>query len=700
MANTVSYIYEIIDRYTKTLAKIAKETRRYDKVVKDLTKHSQTLTKELGRQARAFREVNKSQNLSKKSMQGFATSSLAATRGMNEFVSAGKRLDKTTQDVRELKDQITAMRKAAADSTRQLRALSKVRIAGMMPGGGIAPGGRGGARARGGGAPVGGKGMGVAGFGAGIAATGLTLGLKSVISISSEMEDAMGDIARVVEMGDKQLIGFETTLENLSEELGQSKLGLAEMAFEAGKLGTLPENLEEAARLSAKMAKAFDMMDREAGEAIGSIQAKMGLMGDDTVKLLDSVNFLADNTSASSSRMIEVIKRLSGDFSVLNLPPEVAAGWAGFADQIEVTPQLAASGMRMMITKMKDLPGMINKMQTEPTKALNDELVKMSKMGPVVLNTYIKKVFGPEAGRFVMKAVSRVKLFQTTMEKALSPEAAGSMDRELKQILKRSSTRFKIFGETVTNTMDSIGDTMMPSTVEMSDQLTKLVDDFGEWVKLNPEIVKFGGSLLAVTAAVGALSVAVTLLGFVFTPISVAILAIGTAVAGVIYIFKKWKDSGGDLEKMFESMGEDLDGLIKKLGKLFDATVRAMDPEKYKTGKEFFAKQTPLSGMEIQEFEKKHGLPAVGKLPLLSMQETLLAKQSEAYSVLPSGFNTIMASLGKEGAANVAARRNQGAQNVTVGGEIGVTASNGASIDSASITLDGGANLAYSGGAQ
>lgn len=695
MANTVSYIYEIIDRYTKTLAKIAKETRRYDKVVKDLTKHSQTLTKELGRQARAFREVNKSQNLSKKSMQGFATSSLAATRGMNDFISAGKRLDRTTQDVRELKDQIKAMRKAAADSTRQLRTMSKVRIAGMMPGGGIAPTGRG--RARGGGVPAGGKGMGMAGFGAGIAATGLTLGLKSVISISSEMEDAMGDIARVVEMGDKQMAGFETTLENLSEELGQSKLGLAEMAFEAGKLGTLPENLEEAVRLSAKMAKAFDMMDREAGEAIGSIQAKMGLMGDDTVKLLDSVNFLADNTNAGSARMIEVIKRLSGTFSILKLPPEVAAGFAGFADQVEVTPQLAASGMRMMIRQMRKMPGMTTRMMEDPIGAVNEQLEHMAKMGPEVQTKFIQKVFGPEAGRFVEKTVSKIDLFRSTMEKALSTKAVGSMDRELKQILKRSGTRFKILGETITNTMDSIGDTMMPSTVEMSDQLTKLVNDFGEWVKLNPEIVKFGGSILAVTAAVGALSVAVSLLGFVFTPISLIILTIGTAIAGVIYLFKKWKDSGGNVIGMLKGISEDVSGLTEKLGKLYDATARAMDPEKYKTGKEFFAKQTPLSGMEIQEFEKKHGLPAVGKLPLLSMQETLLAKQSEAYNILPSGFNTIMSSLGKEGANSVSERRNQGAQNVTVGGEIGVTASNGASVDSANITLDGGANLAYSG---
>lgn len=673
MANTVSYVYEIIDRYTKTLAKIAKETRRYDAIVKDLTKHTQVLTKELGRQSRAFREVNKNQNLSKKSLQGFSTGTLTATRRLDEFVSAGKRLDKTTQDVRELKDQITAMRKAATQGAQQLKALSKVRIAGMMPGGGVAPTGRG--RARGGGVRGGGLGRfaaggGVGGLGGAIGTIGITAGLKNMIMASSTMEDAMGDIARVTDMGNKELLAFEEQLGTMSEELVKSKLGLAEMAFEAGKLGVLPENMEEFLRLSAKAAVAFDMMDQETGRVIGSIRAKMGLMGDDTVKLLDSVNFLADNTSASGARMIEVIERLSGTFSILKLPPEVAAGFAGFADQVEVTPQLAASGMRMMIRQMRKMPGMTTKMMEDPIGAVNQQLEIMSKLGPEVQTKYIQKVFGPEAGRFVEKAVSRIDLFRETMKKALSPEAADSMQREFEKKLKLSGRTFELFGFTVTNTMDDIGDILKPSAKGMTENLIEMVKQFREWAKVHPVLIGLGGTILTITAAIGALSISIGILGAIFAPIVGLIAAISFPVWAVIAAVAALTAVSIDAFNNFDNA---MDGYGKLFDYLGDRVSNAMDG---------YVKFFDYLGDEMN-----NAMEGWGKL--FDYLGEKIGFNAE--------INAPVTSLGKEGASNVAARRNQGAQSVTMGGEIQVSASNGASIDSAEIGLDGGQNLAYSG---
>lgn len=362
------------------------------------------------------------------------------------------------------------------------------------------------------------------------------------VKISSDMEDAMSDVGRVVTATGDQLTAFENKLETMSEHLGKNKVGLAQMAFEGGKLGIALKDMEPFLDLVTKTAIAFDLEDQEAGRAIGSIRAKMGLMNDDVKVLLDSVNFLADNTSASGARMINVIERISGTMKLLNVPPEATAALAGFADQLEVTSELAASGLRMFITKMKQVPGNTTKLMTDPIGTVRKELEKIAKMGPELRTRFIEKAFGAEAGRFVEKMVANVDLFGKTVDTAFSTKAIGSMQRELENQLKRSSISFKRFRQTGTNTMDSIGDAIKPLVVSFAKLITPVIDVIGRFAKAFPKIFQFIAVVTVLTAVLGLLMVVFGAVALAIGLISAPVLIVAAAIAALGAVIVFWDD--------------------------------------------------------------------------------------------------------------------------------------------------------------
>lgn len=541
-----------------------------------------------------------------------------------------------------------------------------------------------------------------------LGALGLGAALKKVISVSSDMEDAMSDIGRVTDVSAAGLANFEDKLEKMSEHLGKSKRGLAEMAFEGGKLGVTVANMEDFLMMTARTAIAFDMVDQEAGRAIGSIQAKMGLAGKETEKLMDSLNFLADNTSANGARMIEITERLSGTFKILELPPEVSAAFAGFADQVEVTPQLAASGLGMMIRKMREMPGMTKKMMSDPIGTVNKQLERMAKMGPELRTRFMQKVFGAEASRFVEKAVANISLYQTTVEKAMSAEAAGSMQRELENQLNRSSKTFERFSTTVTNTFDTIGDVLKPFAVTMAKIFTSILVNVREFAKLNPTVVKFGAAFAAlivvftaVAATIGMLMAAMAPLTAFLATFAVPIAAVIAAIAGLSIAFSEWLETGHPIIKMLQDIGNDILGIITPFGELLGIVGDA--------GEDFgglggfierfgFAVMGALTPLRML-LKMMRGVVEVGSAMLGGdfggALDIIKSTGAELFDIGKAGVESFGAAFGMDNANAVAGK--SAAQQVNIAGNIGVTATGGAKVEAADINLNGGANLAYGG---
>lgn len=401
----------------------------------------------------------------------------------------------------------------------------------------------------------------------GVLAVSMGIVAKKLVDKSIEMEDAIADVARVTSGTDKQFKDFEGTLESMSEKLGKSKLGLAQMAFEGGKLGTTLKDMEPFLMMVSKTAIAFDMADEEAGRAIGSIQAKMGLMNDETQKLLDSMNFLADTTTANGARMVDILERTSGTMSLLKVPPEAVASLVAIADQLEVSGELAASGLNMFFGRMERFPGMVTKLMNDPLGATREVLQKISAMGPEVQANFIRKAFGDESGRFVKKMVANIELFDKSVENAFSLEAVGSMNRELENQLARSSKTIQVFSETTKNTMQSIGDALKPMFAGVAKLLTPVIDGIGNFVKQNPKIAQLAATFATVTVAVAGLAAALVAIKFAFALIGGTVVIVIGIIAGIvtaiIALATHWDEVVAFMKSAFNSFIEGVKNLFQ-----------------------------------------------------------------------------------------------------------------------------------------
>lgn len=345
----------------------------------------------------------------------------------------------------------------------------------------------------------------------------------------TNLEDALFDVQRVTDMTSGSLNAFRSDIEKMSEELGRPAVALAQIAFEGGKLGVAEKDLMGFTNQVVKMAVAFDMTEQSAGQAIGSIQAKMGLTLASVTELADSVNFLADNTASNGARMIEILARVSGTFKTLRIPPQASASLAGFADQLEVTPELAASGLNMAFRKMMKMPGMMTKLLKDPMKAFQSELSRFNKMPEAKRAGELFKEYGDEAGRFMLKAVGNVELLDKTMSAAFSSGAIGSMDREMANRAGRTSTKWSRAMESMNNAFSAFGEAIAPAILAIADVITPIAKGFRDFSKNHPGISAIAGSIAVV--AVGMLALLVPL-GFIISGMGSLITALPIVAAG------------------------------------------------------------------------------------------------------------------------------------------------------------------------
>lgn len=508
MAFNIAYTYQLIDKYTAPIQKIIAATRahtRYLKENQDAIKASNaTLTK----------MANRSERLN---------GSLKALEGNNA-------LRHLTNQAKELNAQVDKMGRA------------------KLPG---LPG-SGGAHAEiGGGKGIGGR---MSRFGA--AASGLTgigtgVGISAVLKQTAAVENAMIDMGRATDLPAAELRKFEERFMSLSEKIGISTDKLAIMAFEGSKTGIDTKDLDRYVKITANAAVSFEILEQEAGRALGSIKAKMALNIGQLEQLMDRVNFVADATSADGERMINIIERLSGVFNTLKVPPEVAAGLAAVADQLEFSPELAASGMQMVIGKMMQAPKLAEKMIRAPVDTIRGLFMKLAKLPEAKRIAAATKLFGSEAARFAVKMASNMDLFDATMKKAADAKAIGSMEREMASKLKSLTKLWQNMKNAVTNVMVAIGEGLAPDIKRFGEYLREITPQIREFVRTHPEIVKFAAGLAAAVAIITLAVPVAWALGAAFSFVAAGIgllsgpliIAIGL-VAGLASRWNDWVESG------------------------------------------------------------------------------------------------------------------------------------------------------------
>lgn len=536
MAFNIAYTYQLIDKYAAPIQKIIAATRAHTKAIKE--------------QQAAIKAANSTLTLMANRAERLG-GSLKALEGNNSL------------------KHLTGQAKAL---NAEMEKMARAKLPGMpgAGGGGKIPGV----------APGGGHGQAAAGsrmsrFGA--AASGLTgigagAGMSAVLKQTAAVENAMIDLGRATDLPAADLKAFEDRLMSLSEQIGISTDKLAIMAFEGSKTGIDTKDLDKYVKLTANAAVSFEILEDEAGRALGSIKAKMGLNIDELRKMMDVTNFVADGTSADGARMIEIIERLSGQFKTLRLPPEVAAGFAGVADQLETSPELAASGMNMVISKLMQSSDTAKGMFDAPVETFRKVFEKFAAMPEVDRICAINERFGLEAGRIAIKLAGNMELFDDTMKKAADSKAMDSMEREMASKLNSLSMLWKNMKNAVTNVMVAIGEGLAPDIKRFGDAMREMVPKVREFVREHPGFVKIAAVIALVVAGITLAVPIVWALGAAFSFIAAGvgllsaplIIAAGL-IAGFAMRWDEWVKSGHPVPELIGSIADRIGRLVARI---------------------------------------------------------------------------------------------------------------------------------------
>lgn len=333
--------------------------------------------------------------------------------------------------------------------------------------------------------------------GVGAAFAGLNLLKKA-----AEAEDAIQDVARVTGLSDEALKKLDKSLKKIALQYGITANEVRKMAFEGGKINITGDKLVDYVKLVAKTKTAFTVPAEQAGKDLGSIRQKLGLTTQEVDQLMQVVNHLAETTGATGGRMVEIIARAAPIFAEFGFSRENIASWAAFADMISVTPELAASGITMMLRRLKKMPPVVKailKDEKNLTKFLARFLDITDETQRMII---VQKLFGDEASRFATPAIKRLEEFKKTREKAFDPKALISMDVEVANILDRTSTRI---GRLITRWLDlseAMGKPFAQSLKDADPLIKKIGDRLAEIAEERPIFGKILQWVITLTTAI------------------------------------------------------------------------------------------------------------------------------------------------------------------------------------------------------
>lgn len=360
---------------------------------------------------------------------------------------------------------------------------------------------------------------------------------------------------------------FIKGLKKMGPELGFNAVQMANLAFEAGKLNIAQEDVQRFVKTAAQTSIALDGLPiEESGQIIGDLKNKFGLAMDGVELFLDSINTLADDTTTNGGAILNIVQRLSGQFKALEIPPELGAGIAAFAAQLEVTPELAASKMRMFMRSLDQAA-----LSAKPLETITGELNKISKMPIAEQAVYIEDAFGKEASSFIMSMAKSTDLFAKTMANvADQTNFAGSRMAEFDRQMATKEMRLAVVRAKFDSLLITIGEKLLPIVGRAADAAGPLLEKMMNFVDQNPGIVKLAAGIgLIVAAAIPLAGIIGTVL-LIFNPVGLAIagvtLAIGLAVAATIRWWDKFKAFGSWVDKVLTAIFGDFWGKVKDVG--------------------------------------------------------------------------------------------------------------------------------------
>lgn len=346
------------------------------------------------------------------------------------------------------------------------------------------------------------------------------------IKVAMDFESSMAEVRKVVDFDTpQQFKQMGDDLLQMTHRIPMTGRELAQIAASGGRLGIARKDIANFTETVSKMSVAFDMAAEEAGDSMAKLANVYEIPIAQIGRLGDAINHLSNSSPAKAENIINSLERVGGVAKQFGLTELQTASLANAFISLGRRPEVAATAINGMLTKLATADRQGKKFQTalkaigtsaqelkaniakNGEQALVDFLKQLNKLPKADQMGTLVDLFGLEYADDVAVLAGSVETYEKSI-RALKetgrdgkPLFAGSMDKEFAARSATTANNVQLLKNQLMHLAISIGSVMLPVVNSLVAGLKPWVDYFIRLSEAHPELVK--NIYLGIAALVG-----------------------------------------------------------------------------------------------------------------------------------------------------------------------------------------------------
>lgn len=375
------------------------------------------------------------------------------------------------------------------------------------------------------------------------------------IKVAMDFESSMAEVRKVVDFDTpQQFKQMGDDLLQMTHRIPMTGRELAQIAASGGRLGIARKDIANFTETVSKMSVAFDMAAEEAGDSMAKLANVYEIPIAQIGRLGDAINHLSNSSPAKAENIINSLERVGGVAKQFGLTELQTASLANAFISLGRRPEVAATAINGMLTKLATADRQGKKFQTalkaigtsaqelkaniakNGEQALVDFLKQLNKLPKADQMGTLVDLFGLEYADDVAVLAGSVETYEKSI-RALKetgrdgkPLFAGSMDKEFAARSATTANNVQLLKNQLMHLAISIGSVMLPAVNSLVAGLKPWVDYFIRLSEAHPELVQNVYKLIAALVGFKAGSLIVR---YLFSFLTTSALQLGSVFLGL-----------------------------------------------------------------------------------------------------------------------------------------------------------------------
>ena len=375
------------------------------------------------------------------------------------------------------------------------------------------------------------------------------------IKVAMDFESSMAEVRKVVDFDTpQQFKQMGDDLLQMTHRIPMTGRELAQIAASGGRLGIARKDIANFTETVSKMSVAFDMAAEEAGDSMAKLANVYEIPIAQIGRLGDAINHLSNSSPAKAENIINSLERVGGVAKQFGLTELQTASLANAFISLGRRPEVAATAINGMLTKLATADRQGKKFQTalkaigtsaqelkaniakNGEQALVDFLKQLNKLPKADQMGTLVDLFGLEYADDVAVLAGNIEAYEKSI-RALKetgrdgkPLFAGSMDKEFAARSATTANNVQLLKNQLMHLAISIGSVMLPAVNSLVAGLKPWVDYFIRLSEAHPELVQNVYKLIAALVGFKAGSLIVR---YLFSFLTTSALQLGSVFLGL-----------------------------------------------------------------------------------------------------------------------------------------------------------------------